>query len=67
MEYHDMLGHVSEATTKATARYYNIKLEGKIRNLRRVRKSQGLTEKCAERQLYSTSREERRKAIFRHK
>jgi hypothetical protein len=30
MEYHDMLGHVSKATTKATARYYDIKLEGKF-------------------------------------
>ena len=30
MKYHDMLGHVSEAITRATARYYDIKLEGKF-------------------------------------
>jgi hypothetical protein len=30
MEYHDMLCHVSEATTKATSRYYDIKLKGKF-------------------------------------
>jgi hypothetical protein len=31
MEYHDLLGHVSKATTKATGCYYYIKLLGKFK------------------------------------
>jgi hypothetical protein len=28
MKFHDMLGHVSESTTKKTAEYYGVKLIG---------------------------------------
>jgi hypothetical protein len=44
MEYHDLLCHVSKATTKATACYHDIKLMGKVEIC--------TTEKCAQRQQH---------------